>query len=83
MWERYLMYDLISFYIGINMLSLFMVIILIGEGANFSFVNPLVIYKSIKVNWFGAILLSIICNIMLPLISIPYWIYKSCTIGRE
>lgn len=50
--------------------------------ANFSFVNPIVIYKNIKVNWFGAWLLAIVCNICLPVVAIPYWVYKLCTVGR-
>lgn len=45
--------------------------------------NPKVIYKNIHVNWFGTMLLTIIFNILLPVISIPYWIYKLCTIGRK
>ena len=49
----------------------------------FSYVNPVVIYNNVKVNWLGAALLSIILNIAFPLISIPYWIYKLCTIGRR
>ena len=48
-----------------------------------SFVNPKVIYNSIKVNWFGCIILTIIINIGLPVASVPYWIYKVCTIGRR
>ena len=53
------------------------------ETANFAFVNPFWIYKEIKVNWFGAFLIAIILNLLLPLISIMYWIYKLCTVGRE
>lgn len=51
-------------------------------GANFSFVNPIVIYDNIKVNWFGAWLLAVVCNVLLPVVAIPYWIYKICTVGR-
>ena len=54
-----------------------------GVDTNFSFVNPKVIYKNISVNWFGAIILTILLNILLPVIAIPYWIYKLCTIGRK
>lgn len=76
------MVELLWFYVYLNLLTLFIVFILIGEGANFSFVNPVIIYKNIKVNWFGAILISIIFNILFPIASIPYWIYKLCTVGR-
>ena len=53
-----------------------------AEGVNFSFVNPIVIYNNIKVNWFGAFVLAVIFNILLPIIAIPYWIYKLFTVGR-
>jgi hypothetical protein len=50
---------------------------------NFSFVNPIVIYKNIPVNWFGVILLTIILNLLFPPISICYWFYKLVTVGRK
>ena len=70
-------------WIGINILALFILFILSVDGANFSFVNPMVIYKNIKVNWFGAWALTILANVLLPLVAIPYWIYKLCTVGRQ
>ena len=67
-----------------NILALFIIFIMAADDdANFSFVNPIVIYNNIKVNWFGAWLLAIVCNVALPVIAIPYWIYKICTVGRE
>ena len=47
-----------------------------------SFLNPRVIYDNICVNWFGAIFLAIIFNILLPLSAVIYWMYKLCTVGR-
>jgi hypothetical protein len=47
------------------------------------FVNPLVIYKRTKVNWFGAILLAIIYGMMCPIATFVYWLYKLCTVGRK
>ena len=47
------------------------------------FVNPLVIYKQTKVNWFGAILLAIIYGVMCPIATFIYWLYKLCTVGRK
>ena len=73
---------LILFWIVTNIMALFVVAIASVDGANFSFVNPIVIYNKIKVNWFGAIVLAVIFNILLPAISIPYWIYKIFTVGR-
>ena len=62
---------------------LFIILVPMCGVGNFSFVNPKVIYKNIKVNWFGAWLLAVIFNILLPLVAIPYWIYKLCTVGRK
>ena len=53
------------------------------ENRSFAFVNPFYLYKTIKVNWFGAFLMGSIFSILLPMISIPYWIYKLCTVGRR
>ena len=75
--------DLIFTWVVINAFIIVGVVICIGNGANFSFVNPKVIYKNIKVNWFGAVVLTIIFNICLPAVSIPYWIYKLFTVGRK
>lgn len=68
-------------WIAINLICF--LIVIFTEGNNFSFVNPIVIYKNLEVNWFGAILLTIIFNAFFPIISIPYWIYKICTVGRK
>lgn len=76
---------MVNFLIGfavINGFALFILLLCCIDGADFSFVNPRVIYDNIKVNWFGAWLLSIVLNILLPAIAIPYWIYKICTVGR-
>ena len=74
---------IIIIYATINMSALLLVSLLsINDNANFSFVNPIVIYYRIDVNWFGAWLLALIANICLPIIAIPYWIYKICTVGR-
>lgn len=75
--------ELIGLWIGINVLAMLIMIIIVPEGGNLSFVNPKVIYKKIKVNWFGAWFLAIIFNITLPILSVPYWIYKIFTIGRK
>lgn len=50
---------------------------------NFSFVNPIVIYENIEMNWVGVTLTTIILNVLLPTISVPYWIYKLLTVGRK
>lgn len=70
-------------WIIVNLLAWFVLGIALGNDFSPSFVNPIVIYDKIKVNWFGAWLLAIVCNMALPAIAIPYWIYKICTVGRD
>lgn len=50
---------------------------------DFSFMNPIKIYKTYRVNYFGAALICIIYNLLCPIGSIGYWFYKICTIGRK
>lgn len=35
------------------------------------------------VNWFGAIMLSLIYTVLCPIGAVCYWVYKLCTIGRR
>ena len=76
------MYTLLALWVVVNIFSLFLIFVTLADGSNFSFVNPIVIHKNIRVNWLGAWLLAIALNICLPIVSIPYWIYKACTVGR-
>lgn len=48
-----------------------------------SYVNPIKIYKTYRVNYFGAALICIIYNLLCPIGSIGYWFYKICTVGRK
>ena len=50
---------------------------------DFSYVNPIKIYKTYRVNYFGAALICIIYNLLCPIGSIGYWFYKLCTFGRK
>ena len=71
-------------WIAINIIVVFFIgITSAADSINPSFVNPIVIYNNINVNWFGAWLLAIVSNVALPAIAIPYWIYKICTVGRK
>lgn len=78
---------LLGFWIVLNVICYIVGVIFLAEGCidqfNFSFVNPLVIYKNIKVNWFGAAILAIIFNIVFIAAAVPYWFYKLCTCGRR
>ena len=53
------------------------------DGIGFAWLNPVWLYNTIKVNWFGAAFLALIGNLALPLYAICYWIYKLCTVGRR
>ena len=77
------MKELLAIWIVVNIIAIIILISTSVDGTNPSFVNPIVIYNKIKVNWFGAWLLAIVCNVALPVIAIIYWIYKICTVGRE
>ena len=77
------MEELFTAWIVANVLAWFLLAMASVDGINPSFVNPIVIYNNIKVNWFGAWLFAIVCNVALPSVAIPYWIYKICTVGRD
>ena len=50
---------------------------------DFSFLNPIKIYKTYHVNYFGATIIRITYNLLCPIGSIGYWFYKICTFGRK
>ena len=51
---------------------------------SFVYLNPLFLYDHhSKLNWFGVICLALLYNLLCPLITIPYWFYKLCTVGRK
>ena len=47
------------------------------------FVNPVFIYNTIKVNAFGAAVVSVLLSAMFPFGTLLYWLYKLCTVGRK
>ena len=78
------MVELLGIWIGGNIMALIITALCAAsESGNFSYVNPIVIYKNVKVNWFGASIIAILFNVGLPAVAIPYWIYKICTVGRK
>lgn len=47
-------------------------------------INPIVIYRNVPVNWFGCIVLTIVAHIAAgPIWISGYWFYKLCTVGRK
>ena len=54
-----------------------------GELIGLQWVNPVVIYNNVSVNWFGCIVLTILTHIVAGPWIIVYWFYKLCTVGRK
>ena len=54
----------------------------IGLSDGFEYVNPVFIYKNTRVNWFGAIILTLYYSLLCPIGTVCYWFYKLCTVGR-
>lgn len=50
---------------------------------NWDKLNPLYIYRNTNCNILGCILLTILVNLLCPILSICYWVYKLCTVGRK
>ena len=49
----------------------------------FAWLNPLFIYRRVRVNGFGAGFIALVANVAFPIIAIVYWMYKLCTVGRK
>ena len=45
--------------------------------------NPIQVYKSYKVNWFGCIMLVLLAHTFFLIMAVVYWFYKLCTVGRK
>ena len=71
-------------WIVVNVIMIF--IFIDADGFNdygFAWLNPLFIYEHIDVNWFGALLLTLVANVIFVPYAISYWFYKLCTVGRK
>lgn len=55
----------------------------LGQSRGWEFVNPLYIYKHNHVNWFGAIVVALLYNLLCPAAALLYWFYKLCVVGRR
>ena len=66
-------------------ITMFFLFVMTGAFSDYGFVwlNPLFIYKHIDVNWFGALLLTLVANVIFVPYAILYWFYKVCTVGRK
>lgn len=77
------MTDIIAGYIIITTI---MPLILMFESEfkiGFQWVNPIIIYDNVPVNWFGCIVLTILAHIAAGPWVVFYWCYKLCTVGRK
>ena len=54
-----------------------------GDVVGLQWINPIVIYNNVPVNWFGCIVLTILAHIAAGPWVVFYWFYKLCTIGRK
>ena len=55
----------------------------IAQSDGVEFVNPIFVYKHNRVNWFGAIVVATVYGLVCPIVTICYWFYKLCTVGRK
>lgn len=54
-----------------------------GDEVGLQWINPIVIYNDVRVNWFGCIVLTILAHIVAGPWACLYWFYKLCIAGRE
>ena len=54
-----------------------------GDVVGLRWINPIIIYNNVPVNWFGCIVLTILAHIVAGPWVVFYWFYKLCTIGRK
>lgn len=70
----------------LGFISLFLIPYLRDSASLGEMFNPVDIYNNLKVNWFGCIILTILFNILCPIMSIGYWtvlfVTWLCTVGR-
>ena len=55
----------------------------VGKSDGLEFINPLFVYKHNKVNWFGALVIVLFYSMLCPIVTLFYWFYKICTVGRK
>ena len=60
-----------------------MIIMISLENVGLQWINPIVIYNNVHINWFGCIVLTILAHIIAGPWACLYWFYKLCTVGRK
>ena len=73
-----------------NIFGAFILLPVILKGNNYwdeyiemDVLNPIYIYEHTNCNIFGTICLTILVNLLCPIATICYWVYKLCTVGRK
>lgn len=74
---------IIVLYISLSIILFIPLFIIMLATSGLEFVNPKYLYNRLRVNWFGAIMLSIIFFALTAPITIWYWFYKLFTAGRR
>ena len=77
------MTDIIIGYIIFTTIPLLILMFESGFEVGLQWINPIIIYNNVPVNWFGCIVLTILAHIAAGPWVIFYWFYKLCTIGRK
>ena len=73
-------FEIYTFVTGL--LHLMIIMISLGK-VGLQWINPIVIYNNVHVNWFGCIVLTILAHIVAGPWACLYWFYKLCTVGRK
>ena len=73
-------FEIYTFVTGL--LHLMIIMISLGK-VGLQWINPIVIYNNVHVNWFGCIALTILAHIVAGPWACLYWFYKLCTVGRK
>ncbi len=77
------MADIVAGYIVLTF-ALFLILVFSSEFEwGLQWINPIVIYDNVPVNWFGCIVLTILAHIAAGPWVVFYWFYKLCTVGRK
>ena len=69
--------------VGILILSSVAAFTSLGKVHGFPCFNPVWLYRNYNLNWFGAFFCALGLNLCCPIVTIGYWTYKLCTIGRK
>lgn len=71
-------------YLGIGFIITFFIWLMVdGKFLWWEPFNPAANYYHFKVNWFGAIIISLIWTILCPIGAVVYWFCWLCIIGRK